>query len=41
MFRETFFEYGRANKARINQQLVEQTYLTVINRFEKEKKVSG
>ena len=36
---EQFYEHNKANKLKINQQLVEQTYLQVLNRFEKEKKV--
>lgn len=40
-FKQQFYNYKDANKARINQQLVESTYLQVIHRFEKEKKVSA
>lgn len=40
LFKQQFYEHNKANKSKINKQLVEQTYLQVLNRFEKEKKVS-
>ena len=39
-FIESFYEHKKADKVKINQRLVEQTYLQVLHRFEKEKKVS-
>ena len=39
MYKESFYEYKEVNKAKINQKLVEATYLQVIHRFEKEKKM--
>jgi len=41
LFKQQFYEHNKANKSKINKQLVEQTYLQVLNRFEKEKKVSN
>ena len=40
MYKESFYENRSVNKAKINKQLAEATYLQVLHRFEKEKKVS-
>ena len=39
MYKESFYEHKEVNKSKINQKLVEATYLQVIHRFEKEKKM--
>lgn len=36
---QQFYEHNKANKLKINKMLVEQTYLQVLSRLEKEKKV--
>lgn len=40
MFKQSFYSHGEANKHKINQQMVEMTYLAVLRRFKLEKKVS-